>query len=264
MPRHVVLLTDFGLADPYVGQMKGVLLSLAPDALVVDLCHQIEPFSVLQAGFFLAASQVYFPQGTVFVAVVDPGVGGGRRIVLVERDHKYFLAPDNGLLTFLPQDGGLVLARDVTPSESGVSATFHGRDIFAPLAARLANGEPPSRLGRDLPLESLVRAPGSEPVPTPEGVRAAVLHVDRFGNCILNLRREAWTALIFGAKSPALVSPSRRALAAVVTYERLAPGNIGITEGSQGYLELAMNQRSASAELGLAPGDPVIIRLDPD
>jgi S-adenosylmethionine hydrolase len=264
MPRHVALLTDFGLADPYVGQMKGVLLSCAPDALVVDLCHRIKPFNVLQAGFFLAASQAYFPRETVFVAVVDPGVGGGRRIVLVEKGHKYFLAPDNGLLTFLLQGGESALARDLTPSKSEASATFHGRDIFAPLAARLANGEPSWRLGSDLPLECLVRAPESGPIPTPEGVRAAVLHVDRFGNCILNLRREAWTALAFGAKSPALASPSRRALTAVVTYERLAPGDIGIIEGSQGYLELAMNRRSASAELGLAPGDPVVIRLNPD
>lgn len=263
MPRQVVLLTDFGLADPYVGQMKGVLLSHAPEAIVVDLCHHVEPFNVLQAGFFLASSHAHFPEGAVFAAVVDPGVGGERRIVLLEMHHQFFLAPDNGLLAFLLQRGGPFLARDVTPPwRREASATFHGRDLFAPLAARLANGTPSWQLGEELNPHALVRPHWAEPLPTEDGVSAVVLHVDRFGNCLTNLDWQTWAAPVFKAKSLSLTAPSVRPLVPAFTYERLEPGSLGIIKGSQGYLELAMNKRAASAELGLASGDAVTIRLE--
>jgi hypothetical protein len=266
MPRQIVLLTDFGHLDPYVGQMKGVLLSHAPEARIVDLCHQVKPFNILQAGFFLAASHAHFPEGTVFVAVVDPGVGGDRRIVLLEKHHQFFLAPDNGLLTFLLQRGGPFLFRDVTPPwRREASATFHGRDLFAPLAARLANDTPSWQLGEEGNPHSLIRLPGAEPSPTPEGLASTVLHVDRFGNCLLNLETEAWGTQVFKSKNLALMVPAdlaTRSLHPVFTYERLEPGHVGIIRGSQGFLELAMNQQSAATELDLSPGDAVSIRLD--
>ncbi|MBI4806829.1 MAG: SAM-dependent chlorinase/fluorinase [Desulfovibrio sp.] len=263
MPRHAVLLTDFGLSDPYAGQMKGALLRHCPDTILVDLCHQVEPYNILQAGFFLAASQNHFPEGAVFLSVVDPGVGGNRRIVLLEKYRQYFLAPDNGLLTFLLHKAGASLVRDVTPAWRGrASATFHGRDLFAPLAARILCGTATSELGAEINPHSLVRLPEAEPERTVDGVDAVVLHVDRFGNCLLNLDSEDWETVVFKGKRPALASPHEVPLLPVLTYERLEPGQVGIIKGSQGYLELAMNQDSAAQALDLACGTAVSIRIE--
>jgi len=263
MPSHAVLLTDFGLLDPYAGQMKGALLRHCPDTIIVDLCHQVEPYNILQAGFFLAASQEHFPEGSVFISVVDPGVGGSRRIVLLEKFRQYFLAPDNGLLTFLLHKGGASLVRDVTPAWRGwASATFHGRDLFAPLAARILCGTATSELGAEVNPHSLFRIPEAAPEPTVDGVEAVVLHVDRFGNCLLNLDSQGWELEFFKGKQPALASPHEVQLHPVLTYERLETGQVGIIKGSQGYLELAMNRESVAQALGLACGTAVSIRIE--
>jgi S-adenosylmethionine hydrolase len=262
-PAPVVLLTDFGLSDPYVGQMKGSLLSHAPEARIVDLSHQVEPYNILQAGFYLAASRAHFPPGTVFIAVVDPGVGGDRRIVLLEKFGQRFLAPDNGLLGLTAASGGPGILRDVSPPWRGQSsATFHGRDLFAPLAARLVRGESPHALGEEVNPHSLVRLPGCEPVRTPERVRATVLHVDHFGNCILNLDIPGWQASLAKARHLSMTSGQTSGLRPAVTYSSLEPGEVGIIAGSQGYLELAMNQDSAAARLGLTPGNTLDILLE--
>ena len=320
MPSPIALLTDFGLADPYVGQMKGALLRHAPQALLVDLCHQVLPYNILQAGFLLAASRAHFPQRTIFTAVVDPGVGTTRRIVLVEAFGQFFLAPDNGLLTQLLLDAPDAVARDVTPLEhhgggatvtgrkgtsaglagpvgrvlagsgrdvpaagrngrsvalqecndpdvgrTGASATFHGRDVFAPLAARLANGEDPAALGDPVDPGGLVRLPEARPVLAGDALTASVLHVDRFGNCLLNLEIRAWAERLAevgglrlrASEGPAAVTPLRVA----ASYAQLASGQVGLIAGSQGVLELALNQASAAAVLGLSPGGRVTIIL---
>jgi len=263
MPQHAVLLTDFGFADPYVGQMKGALAMGAPDACQIDLCHQVEPFNILQAAFFLDSSRQYFPEGSVFVAVVDPGVGGDRRIVLLEKYRQFFLAPDNGLLTFVMQHGGASRVRDVTPPwRREASATFHGRDIFAPLAAKLLTGTPPERLGEEVNPHALVRLPGAEPVHEGTAITAMVLHVDRFGNCLLNLQSDAYANMILKAKEPQLTAPVETPLHPVFTYEKLEKGQLGVLKGSQGCLELAMFLDSAAAVLGLKPGDPVALSLE--
>lgn len=309
MPRHIALLTDFGLVDPYVGQMKGALLRHAPDAVLVDISHQVRPCDILQAGFFLAASHASFPRDTIFVAVVDPGVGSDRRIVLAEWGERCVLAPDNGLLTQLLLGVDNVVTRDVTPASIGnaaggavhgghfpaaggsaASATFHGRDVFAPLAARLANGEAPSVLGPCIAPGSLVRLAAAQPVLDGVRLTATVLHVDRFGNCLLNLNVRIWggrlaacqglalakTAALLGSfvnsaqwsreipgqpegktappnEPPSVGSPLR----SVATYAQLAPGELGLLAGSQGCMELAMNQASAAAALNVSPGDKV-------
>lgn len=263
MARPLALLTDFGLHDPYVGQMKGMLHIHAPGAPVLDLCHSVEPFNIVQAGFFLAASQPYFPEETVFAAVVDPGVGGDRRIVLVEKFHQYFLAPDNGLLTLILHKQGLTRARDVSPPwRREASATFHGRDLFAPLAAKLANGEAASSLGEEINPHSLLRLPGAEPVLDGERLTALVLNVDRFGNCVLNLESPEWGNTLAKVPGLAIVSPVNASVRSAFTYDRLEPGQVGLIKGSQGYLELAMNQASAADELALRMGMAVTFQLD--
>jgi len=259
-PGPIVLLTDFGLSEPYVGQMKGAVISRAPGIRIVDLCHNVAPYNIAQAGFFLATSRAYFPEGAVFAAVVDPGVGTGRRIVLLEARGQYFLAPDNGLLAPLLREGESARVWDVTPARaSDASATFHGRDIFAPLAARLASGVLPEELGNEISLSGLVRLPSIEPVRTRGGVRAMALHVDRFGNCVLNLPCAAWAGPLLEGIRLRLISPVERRLVPVATYDDIEAGSVGILKGSQGHLELAVRRGSAAAELGIAPGDAVVI-----
>ncbi len=267
MPGPVALLTDFGCADPYAGQLRGALAALAPGLTVIDLSHGVEPFNVAQGAFFLAASLEHFPVGTVFLAVVDPGVGGPRRLLALCAAGRTVLAPDNGL-------AGLVLARhpgapvfDLSAHALGAAShTFHGRDVLAPLAARLARGEAARALGPALDPAALARpdwtCPAREATPDGSRILAAVIHVDRFGNCVLNLEARAWgptlrtAALTARAQGgPALAARAVRA------YAELAPGELGLLAGSQGYLELACNQAPAALALGARCAAPLTLTL---
>jgi S-adenosylmethionine hydrolase len=270
----IVLLTDFGLADPYVGQMKGVLANSAPRARVVDLSHGVEPYRVAQAAFFLRASAEYFPPGSIFVCVVDPGVGSERKVLLAQCGQSFFLAPDNGLLSLLLSDTtGDVRLFDVSPSVAPASATFHGRDLFAPLAARLAAGAKPEELGRELDPTTLLRGSWAEPRMEGGSIVASVLHADRFGNLVLNLPAASWSPRLrvggqirvqsgagrsMGFGQP---GPSRHAARVVTHYAELAPNELGILVGSQGYMEMAMNQASAAKSIGLGLEAEVTLEL---
>ena len=242
----IVLLTDFGHVDPYVGQMKGALLCHAPQAVIVDLCHEVRAQDVRQAGFLLQGSHRHFPVGSVFVCVVDPGVGSARDILLAESGDRLFLAPDNGLLSFLLDEPARWWR--VQADMSGASRTFHGRDVFAGLAARLARGEAPQSLGTALDARKIVRAPLVWADPQGPFMDCQVLHVDRFGNCLLNIK--AGQSIPAG---PWTLDDGRTVITAS-TYANLAPGQVGLIEGSQGVLELAVSGGSCARLLGLAPG----------
>jgi S-adenosylmethionine hydrolase len=184
----IALLTDFGDLDHYVGTMKGVILSINPTARIVDISHNVAPQNTTEAGYLLWASYRYFPAHTIFVCVVDPGVGTDRKIVCVETPLYQFVAPDNGLLDFIVRSERVVASYEIThPPRLGlnpVSATFHGRDIFAPVGAHLSLGEPARKFGKRYVL--------SEPHPVfydPEKgvVNGCVLHIDRFGNLVTNI-----------------------------------------------------------------------------
>ncbi|MBU1249311.1 MAG: SAM-dependent chlorinase/fluorinase [Proteobacteria bacterium] len=252
--RPIALLTDFGLSDPYVGQMKGVLTIKAPGAPLIDLTHEVEPFQVGQASFFLAASVAHFPADTIFVAVVDPGVGTQRRIVLVQCNDNYFLAPDNGLLGFV-MHGTTAFAWDVSTHARGASSTFHGRDVFAPLAAKLATGESPSTLGEPINPTDLLHVEASTPTELSEDqagcmVQAHVLHIDRFGNVVLSLLPGELFERIAPAEAAFQGAPRM-----VRAYGDLEHGELGLLSGSQGFMELAVNQGSAAEMLELSLGD---------
>jgi S-adenosylmethionine hydrolase len=247
MRAIIVLLTDFGHLDPYVGQMKGVLLRESPDASVIDLCHEVDAHNVMQASFLLQASHSHFPPQSIFLNVVDPGVGSGRSIVLAKRENQLFLAPDNGLLSFLIDEQTLWWRVDTNVRTA--SSTFHGRDIFAPIAARLALGATPQSMGTPIARDMLVRrnlvwAPSEKDV-----LDCTVLHVDRFGNCLLNLRAEN-----FPLHGGAWILDEGRVVIKAATYADLAPGQLGLLEGSQGVMELAINQGSCALLLDLHPG----------
>ncbi len=266
----IVLLTDFGLSDPYVGQMKGVLRSLAPHAAIVDLSHGVPAFRVETGAFFLASAYRYFPSGAIFLAVVDPWVGTDREIIIVSGGGRIFVGPDNGILSLVVQnilaDGQsepelwrFIPPPATSPGENGL--TFAGRDIMAPLAARLCLGE---SLGADVetvPLINMIQPLWAAPERTDNGILASVLHVDHFGNVILNLSNRLWRGVI-AAGDVWLKISSAGAQAALQlklagTYAELPLGKVGLVAGGQGYLELAMCRASAAVELSLNAGDLV-------
>jgi len=257
----ITLITDFGLADPYVGQMKGAILAGAPGAVIVDITHMVEPYNVGQAGFFLSASLGSFPRGTIFAAVVDPGVGGERRVVGASKRGRILLAPDNGLLSLALRGPGAAQVYDLTPnSNAAASATFHGRDVFAPLAALLDSGEELASLGQSIDPATLVAAPDIGAKNTGDSWLAHVLHIDRFGDCVLDIPSD--TRLPESGMA-SMLRPEAVTIDLAANYESLDYGRIGLICGSQGFYELAVNQGSAAEVLGLSLGDEVELRLEP-
>jgi S-adenosylmethionine hydrolase len=255
-PPVITLTTDFGTQDSYVGAMKGVILTICPRAQVVDITHQIPPQDILRAGQIWRDIAPYYPEGTVHVAVVDPGVGMARRAILIEAHKQFFICPDNGLPgEVLRGVGDGARYWDVSHSPYALesrSSTFHGRDVFSPVAAHLAAGLSPGQMGR--PLESV--APGALLGwrRTPRGLEGEVAHVDRFGNLVTSIPRQAWAGQLNLAVRvegcPHLVVDRM-----VWTYGEAPDHQTPVAlVGSSGYLEVAINQGSAGSKLDVEPG----------
>lgn len=263
MNRTIALLTDFGLSDPYVGQMKGVLAKHAPYSPVIDLSHGVEPFCITQGAFYLWAALPHFPEDTVFVTVIDPGVGTYRRIIGCELGKQVIIAPDNGIVELaehLSPETMIVTDLSSYAAQKAASATFHGRDIFAPVAAAISKGVQLSDLGPKLPLRDVVRQGFSRPIWMEKGVEAVVLHKDRFGNIILNIKdSQSMPERVSLPENPPRF-PEEKCVRRAACYAELPPGSIGLIIGSQGFYELALNKGSAGDELKLNPGDSVILK----
>ncbi len=260
----IALLTDLGTADTYVGVMKAVVLSLCPEAHILDLCHEVAPQDIHQAAFLLARASEYCPAGTVHVVVVDPGVGTHRRVLAVEAGGQRFVAPDNGVLTYVLAEAGDYRAYSVERREHflpHVSATFHGRDIMAPVAARLADGLPIEAVGPAVRngLEAIVVP---RPVAVGDALEVHVVHVDRFGNLVTDLTERAlrdWQEE--KAATRVVVEAGGRTVEGVRgAYGEVAPGELLAVVGSAGCLELAVNMGSAAAELRLGRGAALTVR----
>ncbi len=260
--RLVTLTTDFGARDTFVGQMKGVLLGLAPDATIVDLTHEVPPHDVEAGAFLLETALAAFPPGTVHVAVVDPGVGTDRPAIAVATPRAFLVAPDNGVLSRALRTEPVVAMHALDAPDlrrrSG-AATFDGRDLFSPAAARLARGEPIATLGRRLPTPAF--PPRERPRPDARGeTEVRVLWVDRFGNAVLDLRPdEIDPALPPGALEARAPGGTARGL--VRAFEHGGPEATFLVAGSAGYLEVARRRHSAAAALGLEPGSRVRVRI---
>jgi S-adenosylmethionine hydrolase len=243
----VTLLTDFGTADGYVAEVKGVLYSMAPGVQVVDASHDLPPHDVDYARLTLARYWRRFPPGTVHLAVVDPGVGSARRALAVASQDRFLVGPDNGLLSpalLLP--GARAVSLPVPP---GAAATFHGRDVFAPAAARLAMGQPLESLGPPCEDVKVRRTPEARRLPD-GGVQGEVIAVDRFGNLITNLvTGRAGEVEIGGTRLPI-----RR------TYADVSPGALLALTGSSGLIEVALREGSAASRLGAGRGTRVVLR----
>jgi hypothetical protein len=258
--RPIVFLTDYGLGDEFVGVCHGVIARIAPDARVIDLTHAIARQNVLQGALVLGRSAAFMPAGAVFLAVVDPGVGSGRRGIAVEAAGGALLVgPDNGVLSMAWDAlGGARRAFEIASEAvvlSPVSKTFHGRDVFAPAAAHLAAGLAPDRVGPQLDVADLevIELPG--PMVAPGKVGARVVGVDGFGNVQLNARPADLERAGIGER----ITVAGRSAPRVGTFADVRDGALAAIVDSQGYVALVVNRGSAADQLGLAPGDSVVI-----
>lgn len=273
MGAIITLTTDFGLSDAYVAAMKGAILSINHEAKIIDICHSIRPMDIAQAAFILSTVHEFFPKRTIHVAVVDPGVGTGRRAVILRTPAADFVAPDNGILSgVLPQrpseykgtasrqvelGPGLEAVAITRPEfwRSPVSATFHGRDIFAPVAAHLSLGVPLASFGEAITSLSVLPLP--HPYRTPEGALVGqVLHVDNFGNLITSIRASD-LPLVKQAVTTEVGGQIIRGISR--TYGESE--GLLVLIGSSGYLEISRKDGSAAVFLNVVVGDEVRVRL---
>jgi S-adenosyl-L-methionine hydrolase (adenosine-forming) len=254
----IALLTDFGLRDHYVGTMKGVALGICPEASLVDISHDIAPQDVLGAALELADSYRYFPSGTIFLVVVDPGVGSTRQAIAAEAGHYRFVAPDNGVLSVVLDEVAPQHVVELTESKYArptISKTFEGRDRFAPAAAWLASGVQLPALGRRI--SSFVRVSVPRPRATDAGVDGEVLRVDRFGNLITNID----LVTLGSVSGPIAVRIGSHVIPQIVpTYVGAKPGEVCALVGSSDRLEVAVCGGSAAETLGLGRGAVVQLR----
>jgi len=251
----ITLLSDFGISDEYVAVMKGAIAQINPISTVVDITHQIPPQNIIAARFCLMNAYAYFPVGTVHVAVVDPGVGGNRRAVAVELAQGFLVAPDNGLLSGVLSQNTVISAVELTNPNywltSQPSKTFHGRDIFAPVGAHLANGISLQKLGQEINPESLVKLDLPECSRKDDILIGCIQYIDHFGNLVTNIpenfvKGKNWSVEIQG-----------NIIKARETYSDVKPGEIIALVGSDGWVEIAVNCGNAGLELGLKLGDKV-------
>jgi S-adenosylmethionine hydrolase len=258
----ITLSTDFGWEDGYIGVMKGVILTINPDCRIVDLAHHIPPHDVMEAAFVLGQTYSFFPPGTIHVAVVDPGVGGARKPLVVEAGDYLFVGPDNGCFTLVLKQEKEVRAYELAEERfrlPRVSQTFHGRDIFAPAAAHLSLGIAPEEMGPAVDIHELTTIAIPKPVLDEKGILGEVIRVDHFGNLITNISQEALGAFapdgtieleIKGEKIKGLKS----------SYEEGGAGEIIALWGSAGFIEIALKQGNLHRERGWGRGENVWIR----
>jgi len=253
------LLTDFGQNDHYVGVMKGVLLGAAPAATLVDLTHTIPAQDIRSGAFQLLVSARFFPENTLFVAIVDPGVGSDRPIIYAESGGRRFLAPDNGILSWaleMAPPKHVIAVSKALSSGSGLSRTFHGRDVFAPLAARLLNEEKPSALGSRV--TEWVKIPFPSVKKTGSRWTGEVMAIDRFGNLITNITNEDLLPLTPHSKiwiDLGKKGGSVRNLSS--SYSAVPKGRLLAIEGSSGFIEIAERDGSAARQTGLHVGSRI-------
>ncbi len=267
-PPVVTLLTDFGLQDYFVAAMKGVIYDICPEACVVDITHLIPPHDVIGAAFTLGAVYHEFPRWTVHVVVVDPGVGTARRPIVVVGDQHYFVGPDNGVFSVVYEREPYIRVYHLTEEHffrPSPSATFHGRDIFAPVAAWLARGVEPVHMG--VPVEDFIRLKFPKPVPKDANVyQGIVLHVDRFGNLVTNFDM-AFLASILGEdlrRRCQVILAQTRIPGLRRTFGEVPRGELVAYIGSAGFLEIAIHQGNAAQTLKATRGTEVSIVVAPE
>jgi hypothetical protein len=257
------LLSDFGLKDPYVAEMKAVILSINPDAKLVDISHEVEKFDIRTGAYILACAAPYFPKGTVHVAVVDPSVGTRRQPIIIQTCNACYVGPDNGVLALAARnDGGLKSIHKITNRKlmlPNVSSTFHGRDVFAPVAAHLANGTSLTEFG---PKISKIITPRFASVTKKQEVLIGeVIYIDDFGNIVTNFQEKDIQTINTGRTISIRTRNIQLALKLCKTYADVPPHEPLALIGSHNFLEISLNHGNAAEAFGTRKGDRVTIRL---
>jgi S-adenosylmethionine hydrolase len=260
-PPTIVFMTDFGVVDDSVALCKGVMYSIMPDVRIVDLTHEVTPFSISDGARFLFGATPYFPAGTVFVVVIDPGVGSPRKaIVARSKRGQYFVLPDNGLLTLVEQRDGIEAVREITNPDwmigSKLSSTFHGRDIFSPVGAHMARGDDWTNVGPEMALKDLVRLELKAATLDDHGLKATVIATDGpFGNLVTNVSAEEFFKLGYqrGQEVPVTVSGREMRIKFVKTFSDVPLNQPLLYIDSRGRLALAVNQNNFAATYGVKP-----------
>jgi S-adenosylmethionine hydrolase len=263
----VVFMTDFGVVDDSVALCKGVMYTIAPELRIVDLTHEVTPFSILDGARFLAGASPYFPAGTVFVTVIDPGVGSTRKAVVVKSKRgQYFVLPDNGLMTLVQDRDGVEAAREITHRDwmigAALSSTFHGRDIFSPVGAHLAHGEDWTQVGPELAANKLIRLDLAPSRLDERGLSGEVIATDGpFGNLVTNISGEDFLKLDYGRgqKVHITIGKTEINLPFVRTFSDVPLKKPLLYIDSRGHVGLAVNQGSFAATYGIRPPLPIFI-----
>ena len=258
--RIITLITDFGTRDGYVGVMKGVIAGINPDATIIDISHEVAPQDISEAAMILMDSYRYFPKGTIHVVIVDPGVGGSRRPIIVETTDYLFIGPDNGVFTSIYKSGDVQRVTELSNREiflPHVSSTFHGRDILAPAAASFSKGLPASVLGSEI--TDYIKVSSSKPDIKGDIIMGEVAHVDNFGNLITNIDKDTLFSFAGGDRFDIEIR-GRSIPELKKTYADSKKGELLALIGSSGRLEIAVNQGSAGDTLGAEKGSPVEVR----
>ncbi len=265
----VVFMTDFGIVDDSVALCKGVMYSIAPELRIVDLTHQVTPFSILDGARFLYGATPYFPAGTVFVVVIDPGVGSTRKAVVVKSKRgQYFVLPDNGLMTMVQDRDGIEAAREITNRDwmigAGISSTFHGRDIFSPVGAHVAHGQDWTQVGPELEIGKLVRLNLTPAKLDDHGLSGEVLATDGpFGNLVTNISEDDFRKLgyQFGQTVHIIIGTTGVELPFVRTFSDVSLNKPLLYINSRGNLGLAINQGSFAATYQIKPPVPLSLEF---
>lgn len=263
----ITLTTDFGDKDGYAGVMKGVVLGICPQAVIIDITHRIDPQDVVQAGFIIRSSYRYFPKDTVHVVVVDPGVGTGRAVVAFESAGHYFIGPDNGVLSLVRDDAKirwLVAVDNPDLFLHPISDTFHGRDIFAPVAAHLLNGVSPDRLGSPMNPDDMVNLDYQAPETNENGdLVGTIINVDRFGNLITDIdgKRIEMLRRRYPGRTLTIMVGNQRIKGLATIYQDRLVGNFVTYIGSRDFLEIAVNQGNAASRLGIGKGESIKVSI---
>ena len=258
----ITLLTDFGSKDHYVASMKGVILNINPQCTLVDMTHEVRPHDIEEGAFILANTYSYFPKGTIHLSVVDPGVGGTRKPILLVTQNYYFIGPDNGLFTFVAQREKVKQVVVLTEKKyflPKVSKTFHGRDLFAPVAAHLSLGIKPTALGYEI--NSLEKIGLQKPIVREGKLLGEIFHIDTFGNLVSNIDKEKLFRFIKGR--PFVIRAGRIIIHSLKKgYGEGKKGEKIALIGSGGFLEISVREGNAQKILGVKRGDNIEIKLE--
>ncbi|MBI5211966.1 MAG: SAM-dependent chlorinase/fluorinase [Nitrospirae bacterium] len=254
--KIITLTTDFGYKDPFVGEMRGVILSINQSVNIIDITHGIEPHNIAEGAFVISSSYRYFPPGTIHIAVVDPGVGSGRRAIIMEADGHYFVGPDNGIFSYVMSFSARVKVTHITEEKyflSKDSPTFHGRDVFAPAAAWLSRGIALKEFG------CIIKDYGKSEMPEPEvnkdGISGEVIYIDGFGNAVTNIKKSDLSE--FGGRF--YVKVKGKKVGRVKNYSQASDNKLHYLINSSGYLELFVNMQSASKLCYISKGEKITI-----